>query len=389
MKKVSLLLVLVFAAITVSAQDSGFSTKAGRKTTFVQNGFFDNWFVGAGAGANMYFAKPDGDASFFDRQTITGNLQLGKWINPYLGMRAKATYGKIHTFADNATVMRTQKAGTVEVNAMWNLMNYFGKYNEKRVYSLIPYLGIGAAYGGGYSIKSPGRETFGEQEHQKSLTFNGGLINDFRITDKLSLAIELSAVILKDDFDRRIGGRRSYDLLGNASANLVYKFGGKTDFSEALLMDQGLLDDLNSQINRLRQENARLSVPKECPKCPEPTTKVVEVNKGTGSFISNVVFFRIGSAVIDRGQEISIYNTAKYLQDNPSAKVKIIGYADKKTGTASINEKLSEKRAKNVANELIKKYNVDSNRVTVEWKGDTVQPYAENAWNRVAIFYAE
>ena len=64
-----------------------------------------------------------------------------------------------------------------------------------------------------------------------------------------------------------------------------------------------------------------------------------------------------------------------------------MGY--KKTGTPSINEKLSEKRAKNVANALIKKYNIDSNRVTVEWKGDTVQPYAENAWNRVAIFVVE
>ncbi|WP_165020497.1 OmpA family protein [Dysgonomonas sp. ZJ279] len=389
MKKVSLLLVLVFAAITVSAQDSGFSTKAGRKATFARNGFFDNWFVGAGAGANMYFAKPDGDASFFDRPTLTANLQLGKWYNPYLGIRAKGTYGKIHTFANNATVMRTQKALTGEVDVMVNLMNYFGKYNEKRLYSLIPYVGIGAAYGGGYSIKSPGRATFGEQENQKSLTFNGGLINNFRITDKLSLAIELSAVILKDDFDRRIGGDWSYDLLGNASANLIYKLGSKTDFSEALLMDQGLIDDLNSQINRLRQENAKLSVPKECPKCPDPVTKVVEVNKGTGAFISNVVFFRIGSAVIDRNQEISIFNTAKYLQDNPSAKVKIVGYADKKTGTPSINEKLSEKRAKNVANALIKKYNIDSNRVTIEWKGDTEQPYAENAWNRVAIFFAE
>jgi outer membrane protein OmpA-like peptidoglycan-associated protein len=171
---------------------------------------------------------------------------------------------------------------------------------------------------------------------------------------------------------------------------LVFKVGKKTDFSEALLMDQGLIDDLNGQINKLRQENDRLrnqpakevikEVVKDCPKCPEATK---------GSFVSNVVFFRLGSANIDKNQEVSIFNTAKYLQDNPSAKVKVVGYADKKTGTPSINEKLSEKRAKNVANELIKKYNIDSNRVTVEWKGDTVQPYAENAWNRVAIFVAQ
>jgi outer membrane protein OmpA-like peptidoglycan-associated protein len=72
-----------------------------------------------------------------------------------------------------------------------------------------------------------------------------------------------------------------------------------------------------------------------------------------------------------------------------NAPIKVIGYADKNTGTSKYNMGLSEKRAKNVANALIYKYNIASNRVTVEWKGDTEQPYAENAWNRVAIFFAE
>ncbi len=220
---------------------------------------------------------------------------------------------------------------------------------------------------------------------QRNFTINGGLINKFRLSNRVALDIDLSAMLLKEGFNH--SGSNSYDGLVAASASLVVKVGKKTDFSEALLMDQGLIDDLNNQINRLRQE-ANKPAP-ECPKCPEVKTveKVVEVNKG--SFVSNVVFFRLGSANIDKNQEVSIFNTAKYLQDNNNAKVKIVGYADKKTGTPSINEKLSEKRAKNVANALIKKYNIDSNRVTVEWKGDTEQPYAENAWNRVAIFVVE
>ena len=50
---------------------------------------------------------------------------------------------------------------------------------------------------------------------------------------------------------------------------------------------------------------------------------------------------------------------------------------------------LSERRAKAVANALINEYGIDSSRVSVDWKGDTEQPYAENDWNRVAIFFAE
>lgn len=306
--------------------------------------------------------------------TVAPTVQFGKWYNPYLGARIKVTGGSLHTFHNNATVMQRQKYVGAEANFMWNVSNYLGKYNEDRLYSFIPFIGMGAAYGWDYKIhgqRVPGKFA------QRTLTFNAGFINNFRLSDRLSAALEISGAFLKQDFDKRSNGRISYDGLLNGSVGLVYKVGSKTDFSEALLMDQGLVDDLNGQINRLRQENARLAQrPESCPKCPEAKT-IEKVVKQGGSFVSNVVFFRIGSANIDKQQEISIYNTAKYLQENPNAKVRIVGYADKQTGTASINEKLSEKRAKNVANVLIKTYNIDSNRVIVEWKGDTVQPYAE------------
>jgi outer membrane protein OmpA-like peptidoglycan-associated protein len=50
---------------------------------------------------------------------------------------------------------------------------------------------------------------------------------------------------------------------------------------------------------------------------------------------------------------------------------------------------LSEKRAKAVAKELIEKYGVNSNQITIEWKGSDVQPYDVNNWNRVVIMTAE
>lgn len=383
MKKVSLLLVLVFAAITISAQDSGFSTKAGRNATFARNGFWDNWFIGVGAGANFVVGDSNGDADFLNRFTVAPTVQVGKWYNPYLGARVKVQGGSLHNFFNDAKDMLHNKYFMGELDFMVDVTNYLGKYSETRVYSLIPYIGVGGVIGWDYKMNGqthPGGK-------QRNFTINGGIINKFRISSRVALDIDLSGALLKESLNH--GGDNTYDGLAAASASLVFKVGKKTDFSEALLMDQGLLDDLNSQINKLRQENDRLrnqpakevvkEVVKDCPKCPE----------AKGSFVSNVVFFRLGSANIDKNQEVSIYNTAKYLQDNPNAKVKIIGYADKKTGTPSINEKLSEKRAKNVANALINKYNISSSRVTVEWKGDTVQPYAENAWNRVAIFYTE
>ncbi len=69
MKKVGLLLILSFMAFTtVSAQSEAYtSVEAGRKTTFQQNGFGDNWFIGLGAKGFVYVGDNDQHAD--SRQT--------------------------------------------------------------------------------------------------------------------------------------------------------------------------------------------------------------------------------------------------------------------------------------------------------------------------------
>ena len=55
-------------------------------------------------------------------------------------------------------------------------------------------------------------------------------------------------------------------------------------------MDYNLINDLNSQINRLRAENEQLRQrPESCPECPEVEPTVVS----EAVYVPNVVFFRI------------------------------------------------------------------------------------------------
>lgn len=386
MKRLSLFFVFALAAVGIFAQES---TEPGRKVTFVRNGFWDNWFVGAGVGANYYVKGGASEASFLNKLTVAPTVQVGKWYNPYLGARLKVQGGSLHAYFDSNNTFLHGKYISGEADLLWNVSNYFGKYNENRFYSFIPYVGIGAGIGFDYKVR--GKDVGSKQ---RNFTINGGIINKFRLTDRLGLDIDLSAALLKEqvDLDHVVtgssyeSGEQTYDGLVAASASLVFKL-GKFGFKEAVLQDQGLIDDLNSQINRLRAENAELSKrPVSCPECPEVKPQPV-VEKSV--YVPNVVFFRINSATIDKNQEISIYNTAEYLKNNPNAKVKVVAYADKKTGTAAYNDKISEKRAKNVAKALTGKYNIDSSRVAVEWKGSSEQPYANNAWNRVAIFIAD
>lgn len=385
MKKVGLLFVLTFVAFGVFAQEPQKSAQAGYKTTFVKNGFWDNWFIGAGAASNVSFGDRGARADLHSRINFVPTIQVGKWNSPLWGARLKVEGGRLHNFMNQGRTMLKSSYVSGHVDLLWNVSNTFGRYNENRVYSFIPYLGLGYAHGWDYDNYA----VMGLPDSKsRSVTANAGIINNFRFSNRLSLDVELYATLLKDNFDKMENNKVNYDAIGGVSASLIYKL-GKTNFSEAMLMDQEQLDALNDEVNRLRQDNSRLALrPENCPTCPEPQTIVQEVHAGEAP-VSNVVHFRLNSATIDRGQEVSIYNVAKYLQDHPNARVEVVGYADKDTGTPSYNERLSERRAKNVADALIKKYNINSNRVTVLYKGSSVQPYSVNEWNRVAIFIVQ
>mgnify|MGYP002516736907 FL=1 len=72
------------------------------------------------------------------------------------------------------------------------------------------------------------------------------------------------------------------------------------------------------------------------------------------------------------------------MKANPDFNVSLVGYADRETGTPKGNEKLSAARAKVVKDRLVK-LGVEESRIMTAYKGDTVQPFAENAKNRVVI----
>ena len=382
MKKVSLLLCLFLAGtLSIFAQESWVSAEAGRKATFARNGFWDNWFLGAGAGATMYLGPGNQHADILDRLTVNPAFMVGKWFNPYLGARLAAQGGKVHTFTgDEGQHMYSHTHLNAHVDFMFNFTNYICKYNERRVYNFIPTVGFG------YEHRDKNDKFF--RDGMNGITVNASLLNTFRLSDRLSFYAEVGGFLVEREFNKAEGGKMRWNGIVTGTAGLILKV-GKVGFSEAVLMDQNLINELNDQINRLKADNARMAQQLPCPECPKPQPPVTPPPAQPDVVLNNVVFFRLNSANIDRNQEINIYNTAEYLKNNPNASVKIVGYADKQTGTADYNMKLSEKRAKNVAKTLIEKYNISSNRVKVEWKGSSEQPYKENAWNRVAIFFAE
>ena len=386
MKKISLLLMSVLVAFGISAQET---QNVSHGDVFLKNKASDNWFMSLAGGTNMYFGSGSKDQDFVDALGWQGQLAVGRWNSPKWGARLAINVGQQEHYNTGDNYM-TDSFVHPHLDLMWNVTNAAVGYRADRVYNFIPYIGVGYIYGMDKDFKkvNPDESLFKNQN--QSLTWNLGIINDFRLSNNFSIFVELAATTLQGSFGRTYSdipvGDYDWDIIGQALVGVKFGLGGKQDFTTAELMDYNLINDLNSQINRLRAENENLSKrPEFCPECPEVAPQVA----AESVYVPNVVFFRLNSATIDRQQQISVYNTAEYLKSNPNATVQIVAYADRQTGTPDYNMKLSERRAKAVADALTSQYQIDSSRISLEWKGDTEQPYAENDWNRVAIFIAD
>ncbi len=381
-------LLLSFTAYTF-AQVSGEnyqSDKPGKNTNFKKNKGGDNWFFHIGGGGQMYLGDFDDEADLTDRITSMATLSLGKWFNPYWGVRLKGQGGAIHSFERDAAFMQHDKYYNVHLDAMWNLVNYFGTYSSKKVFNFGPYVGLGFAHrfenDQAVSAEISRQLPSDWARHSNAISVNGGLMFGFRLSERVNLDFDLGLTVVPDYFER-IRNRIENDGIVTASGGFTFKI-GKTDFQAVEPMDYALINDLNSRINSLRSENDELRKrPISCPECPEITPTTTDIN-----YVPNVVFFRLNSSKIDANQQISIYNTAQFIKET-GEKIKVVGYADKNTGTSSYNMKLSERRAKAVAKELTNKYNIPTDKIIVEWKGSDEQPYPQNNWNRVVIMSAQ
>ena len=359
----------VFSAAAQEYQPQvGFSTEKGYKTNFKKNKAGDNWFISIAGGASMLFGDENGNANFGDRLNFAPQFSFGKWFNPYLGFRTQLNGGVIHGFEGrNAEVMQHNKYMAAHIDFLWDVTNFWAPYNEKKVFRLIPWVGLG------YAQRFKTTESV-ERSRTESPTLNAGILTAFRLSNRVDLNVELQGSLLNEQFNR-VSMHHLCDGLVQLSAGLTFKL-GKTNFEVLEPMDYDLLNDLNGQIDELSKR------PVSCPECKETVEEIVN------NVVDNVVFFRLNSSKIDKNQQINIYNTAEFIKAN-NTPIKVIGFADKKTGKADYNMQLSEKRAKAVAKELIDKYGISSSQITVEWKGCEEQPYSENSWNRVVIMRAE
>lgn len=396
MKVKYLLLSLMGAmALSASAQTTAPENQLpARKTAFDRSG--GHWFITLQGGVSAQFVAGNEAQDIVKRLHVMPTLSIGKWHNPYFATRLQLMAGPTPTYYKNAAgdivTNNTAMAGAF-FDFMFDVVNYYSKYNAKRVFHLVPFAGVGYNFKYYNEFKDFSSIFSMSEPYRHSVAANVGAQMAFRLGKRVDFVLEAQAIynnlnIVKKDFDYAdasatympAGVNAAYNgLLGVVTAGLNFNL-GKVEWETITPMDMDLINDLNGQINSLRAENAELAKrPVSCPECPEvvaPETKVV------AGLSEKAITFKFDSDKLTPNQEIVLYEIAKFVKES-NQPITVIGFADV-TGNANYNLALSERRAKAVANILTTQYDVPSDMINVEWQGETEQ-FDTRAWNRVVI----
>jgi outer membrane protein OmpA-like peptidoglycan-associated protein len=277
-------------------------------------------------------------------------------------------------------------APSLELTA--NLSNAFFGVNPKRLFTLSAFIGVGANIA--WDNKEAQEASAAISDYLKSVkadenleylwdgtktrfTGRGGLMGDFRISDRFSVGLEVNANILNDKYNSKKAGNA--DWYFNALAGVKINLG----------------NTYNTRVIPPVEPEIRY-VDKIVEKIVEVPGKPAEVAKAAP--LRRDIFFKINSTKIRPEEVQKVVDIANYLKDNRDARVVMTGHADKGTGNASINARLAAGRAKAVKDMLVNNYNIPESRITYESKGDTVQPFPDDTnikenKNRVTICIAE
>ena len=385
MKKILLILTIITLSTGAMAQ----AEVSGEKHSVATNSFWANWFVQANVVGSSFWGSQEQQSFKFskftkDYRTNLGfSIALGKWFTPGLALRTKfnGIWGRSIISEDKS--LNASKYWTLQEQALFNLSNMLMGYNEQRVWNFIPYVGGSVGRNMSYNCYALG--------------FSVGLLNTFRLSQKLALNLDINYGSYEPSFDGfSAGGDSKLSLKGrdriiNLEVGLTYRLGKATwkstpDIEAKQALAQSEIDALNAQLADIMAENERLSeelANAEQQPAPGPRDSII-VTKAVSAPVS--VFFNLNQAVIASKRDLQNVAELVAVAKQQGAKLLVKGYADSQTGSAERNRQLSEQRAEAVVAELLK-MGVSRDQIETEAVGgvDTLTPLPNNRRATVEI----
>ena len=353
---------------------------------YVTNGAFDNTFIGLGAGVNSVIEKSYG----MGKIGLATDVYLGKWFSPTVGLRA-GWHGLFNT--SKSTELNKAPFHYVHGDLLWNVSNSINGYKETRFWNFIPYISGGLTF-----IKHHGLKEFDQE-----LAAGVGLLNSLRLGERVNLNIDLGIIAARAEAYKMKGFAGRY--VGFPSATLGLQFNlGRTGFDRLSSVMPVIIpskytdaqyEALQKKYAELEKENAALK------------NKIADLENQLAPFKNLVdgqtylfkngrftaveakvaspatVYFDLGSAKISAREKAHLEFFANNVVED-GTKLLLTGSADKQTGTAKGNQKLSEQRV-DAVKALLEKLGANGSNIETIAKGDTDNKFDTPAKNRCVV----
>ena len=358
---------------------------------YVTNGVFDNTFIAVGAGVNSFLEKEYG----LGKMGLATDLNFGKWFTPSLGMRLGW-----HGLQNSSKSGKVTKAGMnfFHGDFLWNVSNSIDGYKETRFWSFVPYatmgvLCMGENNGNALAINKS------DQEYCAGI----GLLNQLRLGERVNLNIDLGLLTARSDAYKMEGFIKRYVGIPTATLGLSFNL-GRTGFDRLssvmpvvvpVPFTEAQYNALKEKVAALEKENAELK------------NKIADLENQLAPFKNLVdgqtylfqngrftaveskvttpatVYFDLGSAKISDREKAHLEFYAKNVVDGDTELV-LTGSADKQTGSAKVNQKLSEQRV-DAVKALLGKLGANTANIQTLAKGDTDNVFDTPAKNRCVV----
>ena len=371
------------------------TTTIDKQKVFV-NGFWHNWELVGGLGTQLYYGENDwkmkNKLEMFAFPSI--DIFLTKWASPSFGVGIGANVSQFKGIYQNtgdklyAVRFATNQPYTGETvkdygyenlclqrgyygnvyalaHADWG--NIIGGYNPNRFFTVDTYAGGGVL--------------FGITDNSVGATFNVGVMPKFRVSERLSVMVNLRGSLISDDFEgesnmdepteKHFLANHKLDGIAGGTVGLAWKIGKNKSRWENVSRTSTIYyyDAVVAQRDSLAKELAAAN-----DTIVGLKDQLNEESK-TVEYITEVpdLWFHI-NFILDRWdllnrEKINLQSVANVMNSTPSVKYLICGYADKQTATPSYNLRLSKNRAEAVFDYLTKELGVDPDQLVVDYKG--------------------
>ncbi|MBQ0159035.1 MAG: OmpA family protein [Bacteroidales bacterium] len=377
---------------------------------YPQYGFWSNWGIGVSGSfmwqpdAKQFYGVQDlGWGSGFNAGLgviLQKEVERGTWLRfrynhtALFGDCNKNNPGQFTTQwnvkdADSLKSMDRHSALTAEY--VLSLNNSFHNWKPETRGNLYLFAGAGLAFS---HNQARGFYNVGTQ-------IDGGLGFSYRICDRSTIFCELEADVISDaplfwkknvgfhhtDFLATVGyifnlgitaadqeliaqramiTKEAMDALEDENDNLKKEVAAAKDNEKKL---KGQIDDLNAENDRIRQESLA-----RAQRVSDSLNGVLDQLKNdqlTYYAIPFSVLYPNDGWHVSDSEMIKVKAICRIMKDNPDVKLTVVGFCDY-TASDAYNMKLSQRRAEEVKRLMVKKYGIDADRITVDWKGKTV-----------------